>query len=201
MSWFKVDKAAGDPSRHSKYRDWKPDLRVEGRRQCVYCCVREASFGGYRNFHVEHYRPKAIYDDLKNSYANLFYACSICNSFKSDAWPGDPNEDLSNPSFPDPSAVDYSTFISIAISGKVNGANVSARYTIERLYLNRPQLLLDRRLRMLEARLAALLDRADQVAKTDEALASLAPVLLEASRILVQMRGAVPYEPDDIKRK
>lgn len=200
MSWFLVDKASGNPNRHSSYKAWKEDLRHEGRRQCVYCCVREGSFGGYRNFHVEHYRPKSLYSALADSYQNLFYACAICNSFKSDAWPGDPNEDLSNPAFPDPSKVDYSTFMSVAGDGTVVGSNVSAMYTVERLYLNRPQLVVDRRLRRLELRFLELLRIARGFSADDRAKVLLAPLWMEASELLVQMRANAPYEPSDIRR-
>jgi len=200
MSWFKIDKVSGDPNRHSRYRAWKPDLRLEGRKQCVYCCVREGSFGGYRNFHVEHFRPKSVYIDLTDAYVNLFYACSICNSFKSDAWPGDPNADLSNTAFPDPSQVDYSTFMVTTADGEVVGQNVAAKYTVERLYLNRPQLLIDRRLKGLESRLKGLIERAKREVTGDEEKVALTAILLDVSKLLLSMRDDAPYEPGDITR-
>lgn len=199
MSWFLIAKPRTAPL-GAKYKEWKPSLRVEGRHQCVYCSVREASFGGYRNFHVEHYRPKSEFVDLTNDYFNLYYACSICNAFKSDVWPGDPLPDLSNEAFPDPSIYNYSDLISVDNNHVASGNNLAAMYTIERLFLNRPQLLVERKVRALEVRMRRLVDRATAylVAEGDKGELTLA--LADAVRVLLDMRDVAPYEPGDIRR-
>ena len=50
-----------------KYSDWKEILAEEGFNQCVYCAIPDACFGGIRNFHVEHYRPKSKFKKLENN--------------------------------------------------------------------------------------------------------------------------------------
>ena len=39
------------------------------------------------HFHIDHFRPKKKYPRLALAYANLYYACGLCNTFKGDAWP------------------------------------------------------------------------------------------------------------------
>lgn len=105
--WKRIPKEVAIQPLQGIYSDWKPALSVEGYHQCVYCFVSETYFGGIRNFHVEHYRPKTKFIPLTNVYSNLFYVCSICNSFKSDDWPNEPDTDYTKPFYPDPSIVDY----------------------------------------------------------------------------------------------
>ena len=93
MKWFRIPKESSPLPKSGKYySDWKEDLSKEGKEQCVYCSVNINTFGGIRNFHVEHYRPKAKdkFPHLEHVYSNLFFACSICNGFKSDDWKNEP---------------------------------------------------------------------------------------------------------------
>jgi hypothetical protein len=132
------------------YRDWKGHLRREADFQCVYCCIHESSFGGLRNYHVEHYKPKSVFNALENDYNNLFYACAICNVFKGDDWPGSPQRNLSNISYPCPSTVNYSNLFNVDIStGELKGKYIASKYVVEKLFLNRPQLIIERKLQLL----------------------------------------------------
>jgi len=72
----------------SSYRDC---LRLEFRFACVYCLMlghelRRERYGG---FEIEHFRPKGRreFEPLRDSYANLFWACRACNRAKHDRWP------------------------------------------------------------------------------------------------------------------
>jgi len=146
MEWYKISKENSVQPKVGKPSDWKEMIAVECKHQCVYCALSESRFGGIRNFHVEHYRPKSKFPHLKNEIKNLFLACSICNTFKGKDWPAEPKEDLSNVSYPDPSKIDYSDlFICIESSGKIKGKYVASKYLTEKLFLNRPQLILERR--------------------------------------------------------
>jgi hypothetical protein len=141
--WRKIGKPYPLPDAPAGgYRAWKPDLAREANARCVYCCIHESKFGGARNFHVEHYRPKSLRPDLKDNYGNPFYACAICNCFKSDDWPADPVEgDLDGPGYPDPSLTDYSTFLEVErTTGLVRSHCRTGKYLIERLHLNRAQM-------------------------------------------------------------
>lgn len=155
MKWFKIDKTQTKQPEIGMYNDWKALLADEGRHQCVYCAIPEASFGGIRNFHVEHYRPKSNeeFKHLKNAIANLFYACPVCNTFKGDDWPCSPPDNLSVPCYADPSVVDYNYIFLRTGSLEIEGANQAARYMVEKLYLNRPQLIQERRQAYLQQRL------------------------------------------------
>lgn len=145
MRWRLVDKRNTTPPTSGQYPDWKPILAEEGGHQCVYCAISERSFGGLRNFHVEHFRPKKLFPALKNEISNLFFACAICNTFKGDDWPAEPYVDHATPWYHDPSRTDYSSVFSVCGDYSVAGDGTPARYMVEKLFLNRPQLLLERR--------------------------------------------------------
>jgi hypothetical protein len=148
MKWFRIAKESSPrPTSGSSYRDWKEHLLTEGKNQCVYCAININSFGGIRNFHVEHYRPKAKnkFPELINEYSNLFVACSICNCFKGDDWPNEPSTLLDNHAFPDPSKIDYCCFLECNNQAVVESEYITGKYIIQKLFLNRPQLILERR--------------------------------------------------------
>ncbi|MCU0660387.1 MAG: HNH endonuclease [Candidatus Pacebacteria bacterium] len=150
MKWSLIQKTANPTIESYGCRDSrvKEFLREEGGFRCVYCAVHENALGGIQAFHVEHYRPKSKpeFAHLENSLSNLFYACPICNRFKANDWPGEPKKKHSVSSYPDPSTVDYSTLFKVSEStGLVSGPYVASKYMIERLYFNRPQLILERK--------------------------------------------------------
>ena len=203
MKWFLVDKSASVQPSSGTYKNWKEDLRKEGREQCVYCAIREAHFGGFRNFHVEHYRPRKHFPSLENTITNLFYCCAICNSFKGSDWPGDLPEDLSEHGYPDPSLVDYSTIVIVdSRSHNVSGSCTAARYSIERLYLNRAQLVLLRRFVAIKSRLHQLVELAKPhlLSESVPALQKLGGMLAEAAMLALEADKAPPYEPADVTR-
>lgn len=148
MVWFRIEKEKSVPPKYGKnYWDWKEYLSKEGKEQCVYCTINIRSFGGIRNFHVEHYKPKAEdkFPQLINDILNLYFSCSICNSFKGDEWPNNPSVALDNKSFPDPSKVNYSDFLKWNDKFLIESDKVTGTYLIQQLFLNRPQLILERK--------------------------------------------------------
>jgi len=202
MAWFRVDKAATAVPAAGSYKSWKGDLRIEGKYQCVYCAIGEPLFGGERNFHVEHYRPKKLFDDLVNAFSNLFYCCAICNSFKGSDWPEDPLEDLSNSAYPDPSATDYSEVLSVD-GGVVSSQVVAGKYLIERLNLNRAQLVMIRRFVFVRDQILGLtaeVERAAAECQDVNAMREGIRCLAEAVGFLDSFTRAIPYEPADARR-
>lgn len=128
------------------YRKYKRYLREEFGFCCVYCTIHENENGGPRNFHVEHYRPKALFPHLITQYHNLLYACAICNSYKVDDWPSDdPLTD--NVGYLDPCEHDYDKHFCMTASFEIKSSSGAAQYMIERLHLNRCQLKKIRKLR------------------------------------------------------
>lgn len=53
--------------------------------KCCYCELKIPEVGLGK--HVEHHRPKATYDELRNDWTNLLLACPQCNGSKSDDFP------------------------------------------------------------------------------------------------------------------
>lgn len=209
MKWKKIAKDTKQP-RKGKYPDWKPLIAKEGYYQCVYCAIHESSFGGFRNFHVEHYRPKSKFKKLLNDINNLYYACAICNTFKSDDWPAEPKKDLSNCSYPNPSMTDYNElFMHSGTGGALTANYVASKYILEKLYLNRPQLIMERRLYFISTRLQRLVTSIKQSIpnladiETEEArrhLAALAGALATIVGMEEKLRVLRPYDSDDIKK-
>lgn len=133
---------------HKKYKDYKCYLREDFVYRCVYCTIHENEFGGPRSYHVEHFRPKGVerFAHLITDYGNLLYACQVCNPFKGDAWPSDnPIED--GKGFIDPCEYDYDEHFRLADGDELVGLSGVGRYMVERLHLNRMQLIKLRRKR------------------------------------------------------
>ncbi|WP_423736526.1 HNH endonuclease [Chitinophaga caseinilytica] len=215
MNWKRIPKEVSIPPTTGVYSDWKPQLSVEGFHHCVYCTISEANFGGIRNFHVEHLRPKgdSRFRGLENDYSNLFYACAICNTFKSDDWPNDPIESFNIAFYPDPSKVDYSDLFELTGAGEVLGKNFTATYLVSKIYLNRPQLVLDRKIRILENIYSEVMSQIrmqkqflfDSVASGNldalELLRELDSKIQELEKIFHGRDTTIPYVDDQTRRK
>jgi hypothetical protein len=74
------------PREYRRYKSYKPILRREFDRQCVYCRLSDG-MKWTDSFGIDHYRPKARFPELSATYTNLFYCCNACNSRKGDFWP------------------------------------------------------------------------------------------------------------------
>jgi hypothetical protein len=169
----------------------------------VYCGIPEARFGGIRNFHVEHFRPKIRFPKLENNIGNLYLACAICNVLKSDDWPCEPAANHSRASYPDPSRADFNAlFVVSSQTYEVNSATVAGRYLVERVVLNRAQLILERRLDAL------LRFSSDFNAWVNQSIEKMTPADLKAVVAVLQAVGKVhvgaltvrPYQDADTKR-
>lgn len=189
MKWRRIPKENSKQPASGTYSDWKEILAEEGAHQCVYCAIPEPRFGGIRNFHVEHYRPKGIkrFKKLTNDIRNLYFACAICNTFKRDDWPAEPDPTHCIHCFPDPSATDYSDIFSALDNGQIEGRYAASKYVTEKLFLNRPQLIYERRYASLVARLQAA---TEDVAPLINDLANLLPHDNEAATALVELCNA-----------
>lgn len=209
MKWFRIPKeSSAIPNVGNSYRDWKEHLSLEGKNQCVYCTINIKSFGGIRNFHVEHYRPKAKnkFPKLENEYSNLFFACSICNCFKSDDWPNEPSTLLDNDAFPDPSKIDYSNFLECKNHSIIESKYITGKYIIQKLFLNRPQLILERKsfylneeLKMESEKLKNIGLQLKQQGNTDPIIDALVTAL-DTTIFLIEGNDINPYKVEQIER-
>lgn len=154
--WRTPDKDSSSQPSIGSYNDWKDQVANECHRRCVYCAILEQDWGGIRNFHIDHFKPKSIFPDLKEDILNLFYACSVCNVFKGSDWKGDSLDDLSNESYANPMEFDYNELFNVSSDGILASEFVTSKYMIERLFLNRPQLILWRRRRVLREKFNSL---------------------------------------------
>jgi hypothetical protein len=75
------------PGQLGHYREYKPFLRTEFARKCVYCRMPDTMAGGADNYGVDHYKPKSLFRHLLVEYTNLFYCCNKCNRRKGTYWP------------------------------------------------------------------------------------------------------------------
>jgi hypothetical protein len=103
--------------------------------------IHEAHYGGLRNYHVDHFRPKKHFPHLVLTYANLYYACGLCNTFKGDTWPS--SEQLrAGFEFGDPCKEDlYKKHFHIdKRDGSLRALTKIGQYTKDHLRLNRRQL-------------------------------------------------------------
>lgn len=215
MNWKLIPKdTTPSPTHGSKYSDWKEEIAIEGFNQCVYCSISEKAFGGIRNFHIEHYKPKSLFPELRNEFSNLFYSCSICNCFKGNDWPNEPNEQLTNICYPRPSVVNYSDIFKVnSNSGRIDGKNRSATYMVEKLYLNRAQLILERRTQIIFEKIWKVLDDIkkqknelyDKIGTNQlEVIAFLKAIDNEVDQLLKLIKDSeniVPYSMTQINRK
>lgn len=216
MNWKRIPKENSQQPSSGTYKDWKSLLALEGFHQCVYCSISECDFGGIRNFHVEHYRPKSTsrFPHLENTYSNLFYACSICNSFKSDDWPNEPNVQMDISCYLEPSQINYSDIFDIKFpSGLIEGKNVAAKYMSHKLYLNRPQLLVNRRENFVASRYEKAIGNANRQVdrliglamsgnmESVAHLASLNRVMKELEAIFHSKCLSIPYTDKQTKRE
>jgi hypothetical protein len=171
----------------------------------VYCAIPDAAMGGVRNFHVEHYRPKSRFPDLENMFTNLFYACPICNTFKGNDWPAEPELEIR--CYPDPSVIDYEQLFTInPQSGEIHGNLVASRYIVEKIHLNRGQLILERRLQILLSKARTLREEIrnllDQLPNdnANQLLRRFTALLNDMHDLRDRLQTITPYEPQDVQR-
>jgi len=211
MRWKPVPANRKQPTTGT-YRDWKTEIANDCGEQCVYCAIHESRFGGLANFHVEHYQPKSIprFAKLINVITNLYLACAICNWFKGNDWPDDPVEDNSRSAYPDPSVCDYNTIFAMPTGTYlIKGTCLAGAYVIERLYLNRPQLIIERRAVAVESRLAQFEAFARQAItqlarhknpRARQLLVKVGEALIDLNQQFREANKKRPYELADIRR-
>lgn len=71
-----------NPPIFGNYKKYKPFLAIEFNRRCIYCHDISSLRPDDHAFAVEHYLPQSLYPTLINTYSNLYYACSRCNTYK-----------------------------------------------------------------------------------------------------------------------
>lgn len=141
-----------DPGPFAKYGDYKPYLQPLFRSRCAYCISHEEVMGGYDAMEVDHFRPSSQPDFklLKKKWANLYYACRLCNGRKLNHWPTN-EQNARGFRFIDPCEDDPDDHIRLTRHPKTDELSwlqyltQAGRYTIDKIGLNRKQLVDKRR--------------------------------------------------------
>lgn len=213
--WKRIDKTRSLKPTQGTYQDWKPQLAEEAEGRCVYCAIFDAELGGQRNFHVEHYKPKSLpeFVSLKNDYDNLFYACPICNTFKSNSWFPIKENDWDSSQYPNPALYNYGDFFEITTDVfTITGNNVVGEFLIQRLHLNRFQLIYFRRYETSYDKLKEVADSIEPIVKQLEFLVEnnienafkyyreIFEVFREINRLNQEKAKLSLYAPDELRQ-
>jgi len=213
MLWIRVDNASRVQPAKGRYSDWKSQIATDCHRRCVYCAIEDWQYGGLDNFHIDHYRPKSKFARLEETITNLYLSCAICNRFKSNDWPAEPDDEHRVPAYPDPGNHDYVELFEVDLgSGVVAGNFPASRYVVERLFLNRAQLVrlrriwvLQQRLSTIEIILASRLEELTSAAETSkeaqQLVADICKRLLTVNRAYRSRETTTPYDLGEIKRE
>jgi len=195
----------------SDYRKYKPWLREDFKYACVYCSIHEGEFGGFHNFHVEHFKPKSKFPTLETEYINLLYACWRCNSFKGEDWPSN-NPLKSGRGYLNPCKYDYEEYFIIDKDEVITGKVKVVTYMIERLHLN-CYFLIEVRKKRREIhesikKYRLITSEMDKVLKNEKSNSKIRILksvksntvsLLEAKKEELNKRFSPPYEYGDLR--
>ena len=137
-----------DPGPFAKYGDYKPYLQPLFRSRCAYCISHEDVMGRYDAMQVDHFRPwsRPEFKHLKTKWKNLYYACQRCNRHKWNHWPTTEQNALGF-RFIDPCEEDPDDHIRLTRHPKTDELSwlqhltPAGRYAIEKIRLNRKQLV------------------------------------------------------------
>lgn len=180
--------------KQKNYQGYKRYLREDFRYICVYCEIHENENGGPRFFTVEHFRPKSRFPALRTDYANLLYACSVCNSFKGNDWPtDDPLGD--GKGYLDPCEHDYDQHFTYSADFLVEGKTPVARYMIASMHLNRPMMQKIRQSRREEEELH------QQFVELFERNLALLAAALQDAELPVGERRQLEHELERLRRQ
>lgn len=131
-------------------------IRVLYHFSCGYCRVTETESGG--QLEIEHFCPQS--HGGQDTLENLVYACVACNRFKGDYWPTpEASIDLM---LLHPRQDNLSAHIASIPDGRLIGLTKRGWFHIQRLRLNRAQLIELRLQRAEEQRLRRILEQNEQ---------------------------------------
>jgi hypothetical protein len=119
------------------YTLFKGELRADFAERCGYCDAPDHYCGGQRGYQIDHFAPKKKFPQLANVYANLVYACPICNRAKWDDWIGDcPNTPVTeDKGYVDPCTEEYDVHLTRSGTGQIEALTPLGRYMRDSLKL------------------------------------------------------------------
>lgn len=157
--------------------DMRQQVRQRAGYACEFCGVTEDNAAS--ELTIDHYQPQA--KGGSDDFDNLIYSCPKCNSYKSDYWPLENQPVLWNP------RVDLLSLHFIeAEDGLLYPLTATGQFTIERLRLNRPPLVSNRRQRAQRANELVLLQRYNELVLLLENVNSEMSLLMDEQRNLLK---------------
>jgi HNH endonuclease len=134
-------------------------LRAQVRRRaecaCEFCGISETNSGNQLT--IDHFRPrsKSGSDDLEN----LIYACNACNQYKQDYWP----RTETSPRLWNPRQEPAGQHFLEQADGQLTPLTPTGEFTINRLRLNRSQLIAARQQRNQQQQTERLLQSYQEI--------------------------------------
>jgi hypothetical protein len=156
-------------------------VRFRAAYACEFCGVSETDTGG--ELTIDHYIPQI--KGGTNDFENLLYCCSRCNLYKHDYFPSNSHEPiLWNPRI-EPASFH---FIELEI-GALQPLTPTGVFTIQRMRLNRPQLVEYRLSKRKIAELTVLFERyAEMLSLLEKVNLQLSNISSEQQRLLEEQQ-------------
>ncbi|OIR24484.1 HNH endonuclease [Bathymodiolus thermophilus thioautotrophic gill symbiont] len=110
------------------YSSFRPYLASDFNQRCGYCDDPDTYYEQQVGFHIDHFKPKSKFPNLKISYLNLVYSCPYCNRAKSNKW-----QKVNG--FIDPCSKDYEKHLKRDNKGKIKAKTLRGKYIVNNLGL------------------------------------------------------------------
>ena len=167
----------------STFDDTRLLVRTRAKFACEFCGVTETDTGG--ELTVDHFQPKTKggTDDL----TNLLYCCVRCNQYKADYWPSQPHELM----IWNPRQEAMATHLLTLADGKLYPITSVGAFTLQRLRLNRAQLVAYRLRKQQQQEETHLLIQYQEILRMIEQLHEQQVTLLEEHRVLLAQQQEI----------
>ena len=147
--------------------------------RCGYCGTSEVDVGAALT--IDHFQPRSR--GGADAPANWVYCCHACNEFTGEYWQPDSLHRILHPLYDD-----LSTCIVEEADGRLRGLTETGTFHMQRLQLNRPQLVAHRLARRIDAEVRCALAAGQQEGAAGlQRLAELEEALQVALQRLVQI--------------
>ena len=134
MAFFK---RSPNPKTYSRYQSYKFLLAHDFNYQCAYCEMTEGYLRTVAAFGVDHFKPFKYFPELDCEYANLYYSCNCCNSYKGSIWP-DAAASGAGEGFADPCGEDpYLVHLRLLPDYQLEPLSPVGSFTLRHIRLNR----------------------------------------------------------------
>lgn len=161
--------------------DLRQQVRERAKGACEFCRVTEADCGG--ELTIDHYQPQS--QGGNDTLENLIYSCSRCNLYKADYWSTTPEQLV----LWNPRTETFATHFIESEQGQLFPLTAVGSFSLQRLRLNRPQLIQSRQNKRQHAKESELLQRYSELVETLNQLnLHMSHLLSEQQELLKEQR-------------